>query len=113
MSDVTTHTRQTTKNTPQLDLTPIRLKVARENAHLTAEQLDDLEDRYLKFLMLCRDEPNVRHEPEKDVDLYWHAHILHTKQYAADCYRYFGYFLHHEPNANGEGCDDGCGAVQA
>ena len=109
------HTRHTvTENTahlPQLELTPIRLKVAKELSELTAEQLDDLELRYLKFLMLCKAEPNVRHEPEKDVDQYWHAHILHTKQYTADCQRYFGYFLHHNPNVNGQGCDDGCAII--
>jgi len=108
MFEVKTHTQLTTKNIPQFDLTLIRRKVAKEHAHLTVEQLDDLELRYRKFLMLCKAEPNIKHEPEGDVDKYWHAHILHTQQYIADCKRYFGYFLHHAPNANGQGCDDGC-----
>lgn len=114
MLDSRTHTQESvTKNPPQFDLSPVRMRVAREHAHLTTEQLQDMETRYLKFLMQCKAEPNVRHEPERDVDLYWHAHILHTKQYIADCNRYFGYILHHEPKANGEGCDDGCAAIRA
>jgi hypothetical protein len=96
---------------PQFNLTPIRTRVAKEHSELTAKQLDELELRYLRFLTLCKIEPTIKHEPDNDVDWYWHAHILHTKQYAEDCRRYFGYFLHHEPNASGQGCDDGCGSV--
>ena len=100
---------------PQFDLTPIRVRVARDHSELTSDQLDDLELRYLQFLLLCKNESNVRHEPDIDVDWYWHAHILHTKRYAEDCRRYFGYFLHHEPNeTSGElncNSDNGCGAV--
>ncbi len=100
---------------PQIDLTNIRGKVAREHSELTAEQLDELEFRYLRFLMLCKVEPKVKHQPDEDVDHYWHAHILHTKQYAKDCQLYFGYFLHHDPNAtsSGQACnsDNGCGGA--
>jgi hypothetical protein len=94
---------------PQFDLTPIRARVAREHSELTTEELDDLERRYLQFLMKCKAEPTVRNSPDTDVDWYWHTHILDTQQYAADCQRYFGFFLHHKPNE--QGCDDGCGAV--
>src|SRR5262245_2709563 len=96
---------------PQLNLTPIRKKLAKDHKEFSEEQLDEIEFRYLRFLMLCKNEPNIRHEPDKDVDLYWHAHILHTKQYARDCQRFFGYFLHHESNVSDDGPDDGCGAV--
>src|SRR5262249_51284427 len=96
---------------PQLDLTLVRNRIVMEHSGLTVEQLNELERRYLQFWMLCRAEPNIRHEPDSDVDRYWHAHILHTKQYTSDCLRYFGYFLHHEPNVNGQGCDDGCAAI--
>jgi hypothetical protein len=84
------------------------MRVAKEHSELTAEQLDELELRYLRFLTLCKNEPKIKHEPDKDVDWYWHAHILHTKQYEEDCQSYFGYFLHHEPKASGQGCHDGC-----
>jgi hypothetical protein len=35
--------------------------------------------------------------PSKDVDEIWHNNILHTKEYASDCKRFFGHFLHHAP----------------
>lgn len=97
---------------PQIDLTPIRFRVTKNRSDLTAGQIDEMELRYLRFLMLCKEEPNVRHEPDKEVDLYWHTHLLYTRKYVADCQNYFGYFLHHEPNLNGEKCDDGCGSIQ-
>lgn len=111
--DASTHTGQiatgNVAHLPQFDLTSIRSRVAKEHSELTAERLSEMELKYLRFLMQCKAEPNVRHQPDKDVDLYWHAHILHTKQYIEDCQRYFGYFLHHEPNE--QGCEDGCGVV--
>jgi hypothetical protein len=96
---------------PQFDLASIRLRIAKDHSDLTPEKLNELEQRYRQFLRLCKVEPGIRHEPDKDVDLYWHAHILHTKQYMEDCERYFGYFLHHLPNASGQGCDDGCAII--
>jgi hypothetical protein len=98
---------------PQMDLAPIRNRIAREHTELTPEYLDRIERRYLQFLMQCKIERGNLHEPDKDVDLYWHAHILHTEQYMMDCQRYFGYFLHHRPNTDGEKCDDACGAIGA
>ena len=94
---------------PRIDLTHVRMRVAREHSELTPEQLDELEHKYLQFLMLCKSQPKVKREVDKDIDVYWHAHILHTKKYAEDCNRYFGYFLHHEPNdALGCYCSDDC-----
>ena len=100
-------------NLPQLDLTSVRRRVAKENSELTAEELDEMELRYIKFLIECKNDPNEKHEPDKDVDKYWHAHILDTMRYAEDCQRYFGFFLHHIPtmSSNGSDCETGCGAV--
>ncbi|WP_205588317.1 glycine-rich domain-containing protein [Helicobacter vulpis] len=35
--------------------------------------------------------------PPKDVDAFWHYHILDTQKCAQDCQEIFGYFLHHFP----------------
>jgi hypothetical protein len=42
--------------------------------------------------------------PTKDIDMFWHAHILDIHHDEADCDRIFGYFLHHNPHfgSNGE-----------
>lgn len=34
----------------------------------------------------------------KDVDEFWHTHILQTAKYADDCQRVFGTFIHHNPH---------------
>ena len=34
----------------------------------------------------------------KDVDEFWHTHILQTVKYADDCQAVFGNFLHHDPH---------------
>ncbi len=35
--------------------------------------------------------------PDKELDSFWHAHILDTMKYADDCEQIFGHFLHHFP----------------
>lgn len=52
---------------------------------------------YLRFLSLVRAYPDVMLVPSKAVDTFWHAHILDTQRYAADCMRVFGHFVHHFP----------------
>jgi hypothetical protein len=97
---------------PNIDFTHVRVRVSREYSDLNSERLDELERQYLYFLMRCKAEPAIKHQPDEDVDRYWHAHILYTRQYAEDCQNYFGYFLHHQPNdGSGCRCDDGCAAV--
>ena len=34
----------------------------------------------------------------KDVDEFWHTHILQTMKYSDDCQRVFGTYLHHNPH---------------
>jgi hypothetical protein len=38
--------------------------------------------------------------PSVDFDEIWHTHILHTKDFAADCQNFVGYFLHHSPGGD-------------
>jgi hypothetical protein len=35
--------------------------------------------------------------PSKDVDEFWHNHILDTKKYREDCQAIFGFYLDHYP----------------
>ena len=52
---------------------------------------------YRAFLVLNALYPQERIVPPKEVDEFWHAHILDTKKYADDCEAVFGYFFHHYP----------------
>ena len=40
--------------------------------------------------------------PTEEVDEVWHQHILNTKQYAADCERLGGEFIHHLPSSGAD-----------
>lgn len=58
--------------------------------------------RYKNFLCLQhrhRDTPLV---PKKDIDEFWHNHILFTENYTRDCLTIFGYYLHHRPALPGD-----------
>lgn len=35
--------------------------------------------------------------PTREIDEFWHNHILYTQQYMKDCYYIFGHYFHHEP----------------
>lgn len=52
---------------------------------------------YKKFLfLLCKYSTDAL-VPSRDIDEFWHNHILYTKNYINDCQQIFGYYLHHEP----------------
>jgi hypothetical protein len=46
--------------------------------------------RYQKFLILA-----ARH-PSRDIDEFWHLHMLHPQAYHDDCMRLFGRILDHD-----------------
>lgn len=56
---------------------------------------------YQKFLLLCKEFPKQKIIPPSVIEKIWHMHILDTVNYSADCQKYFGYFLHHDPCLNG------------
>ena len=54
-----------------------------------------------RFLCMHLINPPLLLVPPPDIDAFWHQHILFTREYARDCERLFGGFLHHSP-ASGE-----------
>jgi hypothetical protein len=56
-----------------------------------------VEDRYRKFLALMLLYPKGPLVPTGFIDEFWHAHILDTRAYHADCDRLFGHYIHHRP----------------
>ncbi|PWU08912.1 MAG: hypothetical protein C5B51_06990 [Terriglobia bacterium] len=55
--------------------------------------------RYRGFLYLKAADVVETLVPTSEVDEIWHQHILNTKQYASDCQRLLGEFLHHSPTS--------------
>lgn len=59
----------------------------------------DVTDLYRAFLFLCQRYPDEIIVPTREVDDFWHLHILDTRNYIADCNLIFGHYLHHYPYA--------------
>ena len=91
-----------------LDLDPIKLKLmdAEEGQGWSRAYVDRVELAYRRFLTLLVKFPQETIAPSKDVDKFWHGHILDTMKYAEDCESVFGYFLHHFPYFGMRGDDD-------
>jgi hypothetical protein len=84
-----------------LDLEPVKLRMmdGESGKGWSREYADSVETEYKLFLTLLAKHPaDIEEIPvSKDVDEFWHNHILHTLKYANDCQKVFGNFLHHNP----------------
>ena len=80
----------------QLDFTMLTFKLMEEKGW-TFEHCQEVQDLYRKFLALNACYPDRKVCPTGPVDEFWHAHILDTRAYMADCDLMFGQYLHHFP----------------
>ena len=98
-----------------LDLAPIKVKLMdKEEGHgWSREYADRIEIEYKRFLTLLVKYPEASIAPSKDVDKFWHGHILDTLKYAEDCNHVFGYFLHHFPYFGMRGDEDAANLAAA
>ena len=67
-----------------------------EGPRWSAEQAARAETRYRRFLQMAIVAPDLGLAPTRDIDIYWHDHILHTRAYHRDCETLFGHYLHHD-----------------
>ncbi|RWA52099.1 hypothetical protein AU476_19235 [Cupriavidus sp. UYMSc13B] len=63
----------------------------------SVKHIECCEAEYRKFLALRFFYPKEDLAPNRWVDEFWHAHILDTMAYVADCNSLFGNYLHHYP----------------
>ena len=91
-----------------LDLDPVKFKISSKEDGFgwTSEHIDRIELAYRRFLVLLAKYPHLQIAPTRDIDAFWHAHILDTRKYAADCERIFGGFVHHYPHLGLLGDED-------
>ena len=80
-----------------LSMISMKLQDAEEGAGWPEDLCERVALEYRRFLALTRRYPDKGIVPSTVVDKFWHAHILDTKAYAADCDRVFGRFVHHFP----------------
>src|SRR6266571_2799379 len=98
-----------------LDLDPIKFKLMdpEEGQGWSREYVNQMAIEYKRFLTLSVKYSEETIAPSKDVDKFWHGHILDTMKYAEDCQNVFGYFLHHFPYLGMRGEEDAARHVQA
>lgn len=53
--------------------------------------------QYKNFLLLQKKNPGNPLVPTKNIDEFWHNHILYTQNYIKDCLSIFGHYFHHQP----------------
>lgn len=91
----------------KIDLKEVGKKLMLDSsAQLTLEAVKQAESLYRRFLVLHALYPNEDFVPTKQIDEFWHQHILDTRNYAQDCEFLFGHFLHHDPYFGINGDDD-------
>ena len=83
-----------------LDAVKVRIMDAELGEGWTREYADSIEAAYKTYLTMLVKHPDDAEDIllSKDVDEFWHTHILQTRKYAEDCQSVFGNFLHHEPH---------------
>ena len=62
-----------------------------------------LAEHYRIFLFLTLIYPDELIIPYRELDEFWHIHILYTKKYMKDCQMIFGEYLHHTPYKQSNG----------
>lgn len=85
----------------ELDLSAVAATVA-SNGVWPPQELSRYEHLYRRFLVLCVCYSDQTIVPTKELDEWWHAHILHTRDYHNDCFRIAGHYIHHTPHRIGK-----------
>jgi hypothetical protein len=90
-----------------LDLECVSYKLHIEKGW-SIDKIDMIENEYKAFLSLAGESSkyNFRIVPSKDIDEFWHQHILDTEKYIKDCIDIFGRVIHHFPYSGLLGDDD-------
>jgi hypothetical protein len=82
----------------EIDLSKINRKLQYDDPERWSDRrIEEAEEAYRRFLVLNLLYPEEQLAVNAVLDDYWHAHILDTARYAADCEHIFGSLLHHYP----------------
>ena len=79
------------------DYGPISKKVNRDLNGVPQTYLDNgIENLKLYYVVALLDPAN-RHAVSRQVDPFWHAHVLFTRPYSDFCQHLYGHYIHHTP----------------
>jgi hypothetical protein len=84
----------------------IKLMDKDEGEGWTYQECERIEWKYKMFLKLIYLYPKENIVPDKEIDIFWHYHILDTRDYIAVTNRIFGSYIHHYPYFGLNGEDD-------
>ena len=100
--------RKTQELVGSVYLEPIKFTLVsrEEGPGWTVEKTKLIEMWYRRFLTLVKIYPNQTIVPTKDIDTFWHYHILDTRKYMDDCDKVFGSYFHHFPYFGSRGEED-------
>jgi hypothetical protein len=91
-----------------LESVKIRVMDPKVGEGWTREYADSIESAYKTYLSMLVKNPDDAEDImlSKDVDEFWHTHILQTIKYHEDCEAVFGKYLHHQPHIGELGRED-------
>lgn len=104
----TEHVTAAMETIASIDLTMVKKKLMDpdEGQGWSQEHTEWVEQRYRRYLCMLYLNQKGSVVPTRDIDLFWHQHILDTRAYADDCDRVFGEFIHHFPYFGMRGDED-------
>ena len=82
----------------ELNFDRLKWKIVRGSNNITDEIVQIAEQEYKRFLTISILNPDVGLAPTPLMDEMWHALILDTANYMADCELLFGKYIHHNPD---------------
>jgi len=91
-----------------LDLEPILFSLVekKDGPNWSLDKAKNIEKWYRRFLFLTCKHPTLTIVPTKEIDEFWHHHILDTRNYVSDCELIYGEYIHHFPYLGSRGKDD-------
>ena len=79
----------------QWDLEPVKQYCIRKGVYPNGERLDRIEVEYRRFIAMCATEKVIT--MSKEIDDFWHVHILFSDDYTAMCHWLGMQYIHHNP----------------
>ena len=78
------------------DFSRVRSRLKRDHNY-NDDYIARMEEEYKKFIALCASSRTTGLGIARELDEFWHAHLMFTKDYESMCDQVKGSFIHHNP----------------
>lgn len=89
--------RDKVKQIDDFDYRPVAKKVNRDLNGVPQTYLDQGIENLKRYYVVALLDPANRHAVSRQVDPFWHAHVLFTRPYSDFCQHLYGHYIHHTP----------------